>query len=164
MKNTKQAIAGILVLGATCLGSNGYASEVNLYDELSKINQEVNKIKYARDVDVYGMTEYWATPEEFRKNGGDCEDFVIAKYDLVKSLVGVDDVEIKIINGMLHSTNQGHVVLRVGDKILDNRFNEIRGLDSLQDFLFYNQIDPKLLPEIMEYKKQGKVYNLYEKN
>lgn len=58
--------------------------------KLERVNEFFNNVKYASDRDIYGVSDYWATPWEFLgKDRGDCEDYVIAKYFVLKSL-GVD--------------------------------------------------------------------------
>jgi predicted transglutaminase-like cysteine proteinase len=67
------AITIIGMLGG-CVSSQPHLSILN------KINDEVNAIPYVSDQDMYGKADYWASPEEFyANNGGDCEDFAIAK-------------------------------------------------------------------------------------
>lgn len=46
------------------------------------VNGFVNRrIEYREDMDVWGQTDYWASPlETLEKGQGDCEDFAIAKY------------------------------------------------------------------------------------
>ncbi len=38
------------------------------------------------DLDNYGTDDHWATPREFFRNGGDCEDYAIAKYAALERL------------------------------------------------------------------------------
>jgi len=55
--------------------------------KLNTVNTWVNYIKYASDKQVYGVSDYWATLYEFvGKNKGDCEDYTIAKYYILKDL------------------------------------------------------------------------------
>src|SRR5882724_3477397 len=39
---------------------------------------------YIEDINNWGQTEYWATAYQFLRKSGDCEDFSIAKYMLLK--------------------------------------------------------------------------------
>lgn len=49
--------------------------------KLSVVNRFYNSVDYGTDMEVYGLSNYWATPWEFLgRNRGDCEDYVIAKY------------------------------------------------------------------------------------
>jgi len=55
--------------------------------KLNFVNTWVNYIKYASDMSVYGVSDYWATLYQFvGKNKGDCEDYTIAKYYILKAL------------------------------------------------------------------------------
>jgi len=55
--------------------------------KLHVVNRWVNGIKYKSDKSLYGVSDYWATLYEFvGKNGGDCEDYTIAKYFILKEL------------------------------------------------------------------------------
>ncbi len=55
--------------------------------KLNTVNRWVNYIKYKSDKKVYGMSDYWATLYEFVGKGmGDCEDYTIAKYYILKEL------------------------------------------------------------------------------
>jgi len=63
--------------------------------KLNVVNTWVNYIKYKSDKKVYGTSDYWATLYEFvGKNKGDCEDYTIAKYYILKEL-GVDPKQMK---------------------------------------------------------------------
>ncbi len=63
--------------------------------KLNTINTWVNYIHYASDRSVYGVSDYWATLYEFvGKNKGDCEDYTIAKYYILKEL-GIDPHKMK---------------------------------------------------------------------
>jgi len=68
------------------------ASEIK---KLNTVNTWINYIRYASDMKVYGVRDYWATLYEFvGKNKGDCEDYTIAKYYILKAL-GVDPHKMK---------------------------------------------------------------------
>jgi len=68
------------------------ASEIK---KLNTVNTWVNFTKYKSDMKVYGVSDYWATLYEFIGKGkGDCEDYTIAKYYILKEL-GVDPKKLK---------------------------------------------------------------------
>jgi len=55
--------------------------------KLNKVNSWINYIRYKSDKKVYGVSDYWATLYEFVGKGmGDCEDYTIAKYYILKEL------------------------------------------------------------------------------
>ena len=48
---------------------------------LGYVNDLFNHVPQVEDAQHWGVADYWASPAEFvASNGGDCEDFVIAKY------------------------------------------------------------------------------------
>ena len=57
-------------------------------EKLKQINDFFNrKINYAEDIDLWGKSDYWATPlEAIGRQAGDCEDYSIAKYVFLKIL------------------------------------------------------------------------------
>ena len=54
--------------------------------QLRAVNAYLNRIPYKTDLELYGTEDYWATPREFFANGGDCEDYAIAKYLSLRAL------------------------------------------------------------------------------
>lgn len=63
--------------------------------QLNVVNSWINYIQYKSDRKVYGVSDYWATMYEFIGKGmGDCEDYTIAKYYILKEL-GVDPKKLK---------------------------------------------------------------------
>ena len=55
-------------------------------DQLQAVNARVNRVSARDDRANYGVDDHWATPREFFRNGGDCEDFAIAKYAVLERL------------------------------------------------------------------------------
>lgn len=73
-----QALAGARALQGVLAGLIGQDEPA----KLAAINQFFNRrIVFASDQDVWGQTDYWASPLEMLGKGrGDCEDYVIGKY------------------------------------------------------------------------------------
>jgi predicted transglutaminase-like cysteine proteinase len=99
-----------------------------LMEKLKKVNVFFNRWPYKMDNSVWGVEDYWATPCEFMKRSGDCEDYAISKYYALRNL-GVPASQMRvaaIINGI---TGNGHAVLVVyldGDAyVLDNLTNMV---------------------------------------
>lgn len=65
-------------------------------DKLRTVNNFFNEVPSVSDLEHWHKQDYWATPLEFlASNGGDCEDFAIAKYFTLREL-GVPDERLKI--------------------------------------------------------------------
>jgi len=71
----------------------------------------LNEIKYASDIDHWNKNDYWATPTEFvGTEGGDCEDYAIAKFmTMVARGVPIDELRIMHVHSVTH--NVAHMVL-----------------------------------------------------
>lgn len=99
-----------------------------LKDMASGVNDMMNKIRYVGDKRNWGKSDYWATPVEFLSNGGDCEDFAIAKYASLRAL-GVPDnmMRVAIVKDM--QKNLPHAILIVytesGPMVLDNQIKRM---------------------------------------
>jgi predicted transglutaminase-like cysteine proteinase len=78
---------------------------------LVKVNDYVNRVRFLDDQAHWGAVDYWATPAEtMASNGGDCEDYSIAKYFLLKELgVPVARLRLTYVNAV--KLGQAHMVL-----------------------------------------------------
>lgn len=79
--------------------------------KLEEVNNFFNQVRFIDDIIHWKKKDYWATPVEFLiSNGGDCEDFSIAKYYTLKELgVPVKKMNIAYVKAL--SFNQAHMVL-----------------------------------------------------
>lgn len=96
--------------------------------QLKLVQQFFNTLPYHSDKELYLREDYWASAGEFLRNGGDCEDYAIAKY---RALVdaGYDARALRIILVTNRLTGQPHAVLaaRFGNStyILDNQRQDV---------------------------------------
>ncbi|MEH6443014.1 MAG: transglutaminase-like cysteine peptidase [Oceanospirillaceae bacterium] len=109
--------------------------------KLTEVNNFFNKVRFLDDIKHWGMKDYWATPVEFLvTNGGDCEDFTIAKYYTLKAL-GVDISKMSIAYVKALDYNQAHMVLtfysspKAEPVILDNLIPQIKKASKRKDLL-----------------------------
>ncbi|MEN3975888.1 transglutaminase-like cysteine peptidase [Emcibacter sp. SYSU 3D8] len=79
-----------------------------LDERVRRVNDLVNEMGYWSDWDVYRKADYWATPAEmFEKMGGDCEDFALFKYFLLRaSGVSAEDLRMTLVA----SDDRAHMV------------------------------------------------------
>jgi len=108
------------------------ASRAAVDRQLRLVNSFFNRVSFVSDIAHWGEEDYWATPVELlTTNGGDCEDFSIAKYLTLKSM-GVPDEQLRIVYVKALELNQAHMVLAwypepdADPLILDNLINEIK--------------------------------------
>ncbi len=95
---------------------------------IDDVNRLVNRYPYKDDYQQFKSDEYWQTPFEFLTNrGGDCEDYAITKYYLLREM-GYKDADLKIVI-LKTQDGGGHAVLivRDGDRwlLLDNRYKRV---------------------------------------
>jgi predicted transglutaminase-like cysteine proteinase len=114
-------------------------NDASLDTKLQKVNQFFNrKLSYTDDSELWGQSDYWATPlESLSKGKGDCEDYVIAKYFSLRNL-NIPDSQLRLvyvkarIGGPSSNVTQAHMVLAFypsadGEPlILDNLITDIR--------------------------------------
>lgn len=85
------------------------------YDDVPKqleaVNHFFNQLSFRTDLDHWQQEDYWATPmETLASNGGDCEDFAIAKYFTLRQLgVPASDMRITYVKAL--RLNEPHMVL-----------------------------------------------------
>ena len=113
----------------------------NEQTQLKEVNDFFNKVRFIDDIRHWKKKDYWATPVEFLvTNGGDCEDFTIAKYYTLKSL-GVDIAKLSIAYVKALDYNQAHMVLtyyktpRSEPVVLDNLIPQIKKASKRKDLL-----------------------------
>lgn len=79
--------------------------------KLDRVNRFINQLEFVDDIDHWDREDYWATPlETLTSNGGDCEDFSIAKYFTLKELA-VPEQSMRLIYVKSLTLNQPHMVL-----------------------------------------------------
>jgi predicted transglutaminase-like cysteine proteinase len=94
--------------------------------QLKKVNSFFNRVRYKTDQQHWNSEDYWATPIELLStNGGDCEDYAIAKYFTLRAL-GIPDEHLRITYVNAIEIGQAHMVLtyygdnRINPLVLDN--------------------------------------------
>ena len=85
---------------------------LNERQKLELVNDFMNRTTFKSDREHWGKEDYWATPVEFLStNGGDCEDFSIAKYFTLRA-IGVADDKLQITYVKeIKVYNEAHMVL-----------------------------------------------------
>ena len=93
-------------------------AELLYQDENAKVHS-VNsffnqKIRFAEDIEIWGLRDYWATPlETLRQGRGDCEDYAIAKYFTLLQL-GIPSARLRLVYATLNEISRSpraHMVL-----------------------------------------------------
>lgn len=108
---------------------------------LASVNRYFNRVRFLSDASHWGVEDYWATPAEFfATDGGDCEDYSIAKYYALKEL-GVPTARLRVTYVKSSKLNQAHMVLayyatpQAEPLILDNLDDEVRPASQRPDLV-----------------------------
>jgi predicted transglutaminase-like cysteine proteinase len=109
----------------------------DLATKLKVVNREMNLHPYILDINNWGVEDYWATPYEFLKKNGDCEDYAIAKYMALKALgVPIDDMRVVALRDL--NLQLGHAVLVVYvnnvPMLLDNQIGTVVPANSIKHY------------------------------
>jgi predicted transglutaminase-like cysteine proteinase len=110
--------------------------------KLKLANTFFNNIKYAADEDLWGQRNYWSTPVELlAANGGDCEDYALAKYYTLQAM-GVPISKLRLTYVKSLKLNQPHMVLTY----YESPEEEPLIMDNLQKLILYATERPDLKP------------------
>ena len=113
--------------------------------QLNLVNQYMNTHRYIVDPINWGVTEYWAIPQEFLKKFGDCEDYAIAKYLSLLALgwspdnmriVVLQDLNLRVMHAVLIVNFQGKNMLldNQATRVVDaNKIHHYRPIYSLNE-------------------------------
>jgi predicted transglutaminase-like cysteine proteinase len=117
------------------------ASPMAEADLLREVNRTLNRLRFVDDQTHWGEADYWATPaESVASGGGDCEDFTIAKYFLLKEL-GVPISRLRMTYVKALRLNQAHMVLAYYPRpdaeplVLDNLEDAVRPASQRSDLV-----------------------------
>lgn len=92
-----------------------HAASMEGIERLGYVHAALNRsITYATDFQIYGVADYWASPLESVERAGDCEDYVIAKFLLLRS-VGIAAADMKLVALHENFSGQYHAILGVRD-------------------------------------------------
>ncbi|QEX14769.1 hypothetical protein FRZ44_00440 [Hypericibacter terrae] len=111
--------------------------DLDLKTKLRTINSMMNAHPYILDQVNWGKPDYWATPFEFLRKNGDCEDYAIAKfYALRDSGVSTDQMRIVALNDL--NLGLGHAILVVyvdgTPMVLDNQIQKVVPASSIKHY------------------------------
>jgi predicted transglutaminase-like cysteine proteinase len=106
---------------------------------LALVNERVNAaIRYTSDAAQHGVADLWSAPLESLASGrGDCEDYAIAKYAILRD-AGLADRDLHLLLVRDNAVRLDHAVLAVRDAgqwlILDNRWDRPTADTELHQF------------------------------
>ena len=92
--------------------------------KMMRTNIFMNRFAYKQDNWLYDEADYWASPSEFFQNGGDCEDYAIAKYLTLRELgFAANKMKIAMVYDVYSGTDHAFLIVKHEgtEYVLDNR-------------------------------------------
>lgn len=107
--------------------------------QLESVNRWVNHaITYADDIKVYGRPDYWANASEsLRRGKGDCEDFAIAKMQILRAMgVPQRDLYLVVVRDLVRRADHAVLAVRTdaGFVILDSNTDKVLPQGQVTDY------------------------------
>ena len=95
--------------------------EAGSENALAAVNAYVNSsVSYRDDRETASSGDYWqSAAETLRRGTGDCEDFAIAKYQMLRGLgFEADDLYVTLARDLARNVDHAVLIVRVGDRHL----------------------------------------------
>ena len=113
--------------------------DLDAAEKAALINQYVNRrVRYTEDMVQYGKADYWARADEtLRRGRGDCEDYAIAKFQMLREAgVSQHDLYLVLVNDLVRRADHAVLVMRAGSRmlLLDDGTNEVLDTQSVSDY------------------------------
>ena len=113
-------------------------------DQIRSVNRFLNGWRYRADMRNWGQRDYWATPLQFLRHSGDCEDYAIAKYVSLRQLgFAADQLRVVVLRDTMREL--AHAVLAVYHEdevyILDNLSRGVLRQADLPHYVPYYSIN-----------------------
>ena len=139
--------------------------------KLKAVNKFFNLWPYRLDAANYGVSDYWATPMEFLKKSGDCEDYAIAKYYALQEF-GFSTDSMRIVAVKDYIRGIGHAVLVVytdsGAYVLDNQTNMVLSHARYKHYIPQYSVNEKFrwmhVPTKKQFGKKPTTNNVKQEN
>ncbi len=113
-------------------------------EQVRQVNNYLNQWRYRPDSDNWGRSDYWATPLEFLRRSGDCEDYAIIKYVSLRALgFSADRLRMVVLRDTLRNLAHAVLAVYVGGEvyILDNLSNAVLPQSRLSHYVPYYSVN-----------------------
>ncbi len=126
-------VHGALARWASALAGAG------LEQRIDAVNQLVNaRVRFVDDIRQYGAADVWQSAgDTLRRGRGDCEDYAIAKLQLLRQAgVSPDDLYLVIVKDLVRRADHAVLVVRADNRLLllDNSTDRLADATAYQDY------------------------------
>jgi len=115
-----------------------------LETQLRKVNRFANQWRYRTDQQNFGESDHWATPLEFMRRSGDCEDYAIMKYVSLRRLgVPADSLRMVVVQDTLRDIAHAVLVVYANSDafVLDNLTNAVLPHSRVSQYVPYYSVN-----------------------
>lgn len=115
-------------------------------EQLRAVNQFLNQWRYRPDVENYGRSDYWASPLEFLRRSGDCEDYAIIKYVSLRQLgFPADRLRVVVVRDVVREIAHAVLAVYLDDDvyILDNLSRAVLAQAEVTRYVPYYSINER---------------------
>lgn len=133
-KVSHAAVSGSSARYAKALRSLDHSERIN------RVNRYVNgRVAFIDDILQFGEADRWLSANEtLRRGRGDCEDYAIAKYQLLRAAgIPASDMYVAVVKDLVRRADHAILVVRSGDGrmlVLDNGSDVIADANSMRDY------------------------------
>ena len=113
-------------------------------EQLQAVNRFLNDWRYKADDQNYGRRDYWATPLEFLRRSGDCEDYAIAKYVTLRQLgFAPEQLRVVVVRDVVRDLAHAVLAVYLDDEvyILDNLTKAVLPQERITHYVPYYSIN-----------------------
>ena len=108
-------------------------------DRIEAVNRYVNRrVEFVDDSRQYGRADLWtAASDTLRRGRGDCEDYAIAKLQMLRAAGFSDrDLYLVIVKDLVRRADHAVLVVRAGGRmlVLDNGTDVVADADNVRDY------------------------------
>jgi predicted transglutaminase-like cysteine proteinase len=112
--------------------------------QLERVNDAINRYPYVPSLRNWGESNYWETPFEFLLKGGQCQDYAVAKYLLLRAAgVPADKLRVVVLRDTSLGLDHAVTVAYVGGQalMLDNQIRDVVPAASVHHYEPYYSIN-----------------------
>ena len=113
-------------------------------EQIQAVNRFLNDWRYKSDDQNYGRRDYWATPLEFLRHSGDCEDYAIAKYVTLRQLgFTPEQLRLVVVRDVIRDLAHAVLAVYVDEEvyILDNLTKAVLPQERIQQYVPYYSVN-----------------------
>lgn len=113
--------------------------ELDRVGQVEAVNRYVNgRVRFADDSRQYGRADFWsAAADTLRRGRGDCEDYAIAKLQMLRAAGFADrDLYLVVVKDLVRRSDHAVLVVRTSGRMLmlDNGTDVVSDADTVSDY------------------------------